>query len=269
MTRSKVIPIALMCSMAAASIGMAQDKSLQETLDELLPGMSAEKIPDRRGPQQQWREICAQAGAPGNEARRAEVCQLMVAKIGQDTAKPARIWLLTQLERIGRSECVDALAAALDDQDAHVSDGARRALTNNPAPEANARLLAKLQSTNDNKLKVGLLNSLGYRADATSVAALAKELANQDQAVGTAAARSLGKIATADAAKALAAARPKAKGDVRFRITDSYLLCADNLLRQGKAKEALAIYATLNKPDEPKAIRLAAAQGLLNAVGKK
>ena len=108
-----------------------------------------------------------------------------------------------------------------------------------------------------------------HPADAASVAALARELANQDQAVAAAAARSLGKIATADAAKALAAARTKAKGDVRFRITDSYLLCADNLLRQGKTKEALAIYAALNKPDEPKAIRLAAAQGLLNAVGKK
>jgi HEAT repeat protein len=268
MTRSKVICIALTCAIAGASIGLAQDKSLKETFEELLPGMSAEKIPDRKGPQQQWQEICFQAGAPSNEANRAEVCQLMAGKIGSDTAKPARIWLLTQLERIGRGECVDAVAAALDDKDPHVRDGARRALTNNPTPEANAKLVAKLQGTSDNKLKIGLLNSLGYRADDASVAAVAKELTNKDQGVAAAAARALGKIATADAAKALAAARAKAKGDARFRITDSYLLCADSLLRQGKAKEAAAIYTELNKPDEAKSVRLAAVQGLLKAAGK-
>lgn len=269
MTRSKVICFALTCAMMGASFGLAQEKSLKETLDELLPGMSAETIPDRKGPQQQWQEICFRAGAPGNEATRAEVCQLMAEKIGPDTATPARIWLLTQLERIGRAECVDAVAAALDDKDPLVRDGARRALTNNPAPEANAKLLSKLQGTGDNKLKVGLLNSLGYRADAASVAAVAKELTNQDQDVAAAAARALGKIATADAAKALAGARTKAKGDVRFRISDSCLLCADNLLKQGKAKEAAAIYTELNKPDEAKSIRLAAVQGLLKAAGAK
>jgi HEAT repeat protein len=250
-------------------MGLAQEKSLQETLDELLPGMGAEKIPDRRGPQQQWQEICFQAGAPGNEARRAEACQVMAQKIGPDTAKPARIWLLTQLERIGRAECVDAVAAALDDNDPHVRDGARRALANNPAPEANAKLVAQLQNTKDNKFKVGLLNSLGYRADAASVAALAKELTSQDPAVAAAAARALGNIANADAAKALAAVRTKTKGDVRLRVSDSYLLCADKLLKQGKTKEAAAIYTELNKPDEAKAVRLAAKQGLLNTAGKK
>ncbi len=258
-----------MCVMAGASFGWAQDKSLKETLDELLPGMSAEKIPDRKGPQQQWQEICFQAGAPGNEAKRAEVCELMTEKIDPETAKPARIWLITQLERIGRGECVDAIAEALDDKDPHVRDGARRALTNNPTPEANARLLAKLQGTGDNKFKIGLLNALGYRADAGSVAVVAKHLTNRDQGVAAAAARTLGKIATADAAKALAGARTKTKDEVRFRITDSYLLCADNLLTQGKTKEAAAIYAELNKPDEAKPIRLAAVQGLLRAAGKK
>lgn len=269
MTHSKMTCLALMCTMAGASIGLAQDKGLKETLDELLPGMSAEKIPDRKGPQQQWQEICFQAGAPGNEAKRAEVCQLMAERIGSDTPRPARIWLLAQLERIGRGECVDAVAEALDDKDAHVCDGARRALTNNPAPEANAKLLAKLQGTGDNRLKIGLLNSLGYRADAASVAAVGKELTNQDQGIAAAAARALGKIATADAAKALAGARTNAKGDLRFRVTDSYLLCADNLVKQGKAKEAAAIYRELSKPDEAKSIRLAAVQGLLKAAGKK
>jgi len=272
MKRSRVIGVALMWVVAAASLGLAQEespeKSLQETLDELVPGMSAEKIPDRRGPQLQWQEICTQAGAPGNEARRAEVCKVMLERIGTDTPPPARIWLLTQLERIGRGECVDAVAAVLTDKDQKVRDGARRALTNNPTPEAGAKLVAAMQSANDAKFKVGLLNSLGYRADAASVAAVAKELSNRDQAVAAAAARTLGKIANADAAKALAAVRTKTKGDVRLRVSDAYLLCADSLLKQGKAKEAMAIYTQLNKPDESKAIRMAAMAGMLKAAGK-
>jgi len=35
----------------------------------------------------------------------------------------ARIWLLKQLERIGREECVEAVAKMLDDQDPLVRDG--------------------------------------------------------------------------------------------------------------------------------------------------
>jgi hypothetical protein len=269
MTRSKVIGTVLTGATAAASVGLAQENELKNKLDELLPGMGVEKIPDRRNSQQQWQEICFQAGAPGNEAQRAEVCQLMVEKIGPDTPGPARVWLIKQLERIGRGESVDALAAALPDKDPLVRDGARRALTNNPAPEANAKLLAQMQTTKDNKFKVGLLNSLGFRGDPASVAAVAKELTNKDQAVAAAAARALGKIAGPDAAKALAAVRTKTKGDVRVRVTDSYLLCADNLLKQGKSQEATAIYTALNKPEESEAVRLAAMQGLLNAAGKK
>jgi HEAT repeat protein len=265
---SIMISSALTCIMAAASIGWAQEKSLSQTLDELLPAMGAEKIPDRHGAQRQWQDICFQAGAPGNEATRAEACQAMIENIGPETAPPARVWLLKQLERIGRGECVEAVAAAMDDKDPHVRDGARRALANNPSPEANAKLLAKLPGAKDSRFKVGLINALGYRADPAGVAAVAKELTNSDQAVAAAAARTLGKIANVEAAKALAAARTKAKGDVRFRITDSYLLCADSLLKQGKRAEASVIYTALNKPEESQSVRLAAVQGLLNAAGK-
>ena len=269
MTRSKVIGLTLSGAAAAASTGLAQEKDLADTLNELLPGMNKEKIPDRRGPQQQWQEICFQAGAPGNEDRRTEVCRLMTEKLGPDTGQPARIWLLKQLERIGRGECVDALATTLGDKDVHVRDAARRALANSPAPEANAKLLAALPAARDSKFKAGLLNALGFRGDPASVAAAAKELTNRDPLVAGAAARALGKIANAEAAKALKTARTRTKGEVRLRISDAYLLCADNLLEQGRTKEAAAVYAELNKPDEAKPIRLAAVQGMLKTVGRK
>ncbi|MEE8452904.1 MAG: HEAT repeat domain-containing protein [Thermoguttaceae bacterium] len=270
MKRSKIIGFVLLGVVIAAVSAQAQEeKSLEQTLDELLPAMGAQKIPDRRDAQQKWQEICFQAGAPGNEARRAEVCKLMAAKLGPDTAQSARLDLLAQLQRIGRAECINAVAALLSDGDAKIRDAACRALAGNPAPEANTKLLAGLQNAADARLKTGLLNSLGYRGDAASVGAVAKELANRDQAVAAAAARALGKIAGNDAAKALAAARTKAKGNLRLRISNACLLCADSLLKEGKKKEAIVIYAELNKPAESKAIRMAAVQGLLKAAGKR
>jgi len=269
MRYSKIIGFALIgLAIAVATAQAQEEKSLEQTLDELLPGMGAQEISNRRDAQQKWQEICFEAGAPGNEARRAEVCKLMAAKLSTEIAPPARIELLAQLNRIGRAECVDAVAALLDDRDEKTRDAACRALANNPAPEANAKLLAKLQSGSDAALKTGLLNSLGYRGDPASAGAVAKELANSDQAVAGAAARALGKIAGDEAAKALSAARPNAKGDLRLRISDACLLCADDLLKQGKKKEAMVIYAALNKPEESKAIRMAAMQGLLKAAGK-
>ena len=61
--------------------------------------------------QQKWQEICWNAGAPGHEAERSQACKLMAEKLGPGTPTPTRIWLLKQLERIGRGECVEEVAA--------------------------------------------------------------------------------------------------------------------------------------------------------------
>lgn len=271
MNRMKLLG-GMLAAVVCAAPAAAQDKkepTLKQTLDSLLGGMGAEKIPDRRSPQQQWQRICLEAGAPGNEARRAEVCRLMAARLGPDVANPARIWLLKQLQVIGRGECVEAAAKLVDDQDAHVRDAARRCLANNPDPKATAALAAKLEAEQDAELRVGLLNALGYRADAGGGAAAAKALGDPTEAVACAAARALGKIATPEAAKALAAARPKAKGELRFRICDAYKLCADRLREAGKADEAMAMYKALYQPAESRAVRLAALKGMLRAAGEK
>ena len=91
------------------------------------------------------------------------------------------------------------------------------------------------------------------------------ENTSKEQVVAIAAARALGKIATSEATKALAAAREKATGELKMRIEDSYLLCADSLLKQGKKAEAAAIYKQVSQAHESGPLRLAALQGLLKA----
>ncbi len=265
---SRLIGNVLILIAIGGNIGMAQDQDLKKTLDDLLPAMSAEKIPDRSNAEKKWEEICFQLGEPGQETQRLEACKLMDAKLGKDTAEPVRLWMLRQLERIGKDECVGAAADLLGDKNAKIRDAARRVLTNNPSPKANAALLAKMQGTGENEFKVALLNSLGYRADPGSTAAVAGELRNANGAVAGAAAAALGKIRNADAGKALSAARAKASDGLRRRLNDAYLACAESLLKQGKTKEAMAIYKELNKPEEDRLVRLAATKGLLKAASK-
>jgi len=264
--------LALLCVAVGSGMGRAAEpaqKSIPQTFAELLPGMGADDIAARKDPQQAWQQICFKAGTPGNEAQRAEVCKLMIEKLGSGTPAAARIWLLTQLQWIGRGECVDAVAANLDDKDEKVRDAARRALARNPAPEAVAKLRAKLAGAPDGRFKAGLINALGDRADEAAVPALAQALGSQDKLVAEAAARALGKIAGAEAAQALAAARPKAAGDLRLRISDSCLLCADKILKQGKVQDAAAMYKQLYHQDEPRGVRLAALKGVLATAGDR
>jgi HEAT repeat protein len=260
------VTTSLLC---AAVTWAAEEKPIKQQLEELLPRMGADKMGDRNGPQQQWQKMCFEAGAPGNEAKRVEVCKLMAEKLDPQTAAPARVWLLWQLQFIGRGECVDAVAAAMDDGEESVRDAARRALANNPAPEATAKLAAKLATAKDAKFKASLLDSLGYRGDPAGTAAAVKELGSSDAAVAAAAAGALGKIATPEAVQALAAARSKAQGELRLRIGDASLACAERLLKQNKTAEAAAIYKELSNPAEPKTVRMAALRGLMTATGGK
>jgi len=242
-------------------------RQFKQQLERLLPGMGAERIPDRRDPQQQFQQICLKLGAPGREAERTAACEVIAEALATRLAKPARIWLLKQLEYIGRAECVDAVAASFDDPDAHVRDAARRALQNNPTPQVGARLRAGLRDAQDT-WRVGLINSLGARRDGAAVGALADLLAAGDEATAAAAANALGKIGGPHATKALAAALPRAPDQLKVRFADAYLRCADKLLAAGNKDAAMAVYKQLSTPDSPQAIRLAAAQGMLNAAGK-
>jgi len=287
MTRLKMTVAGLAIVFAGWCTAAAQEPTFQELLDQLLPGMGAEKIPDRQGPQQQFQDACFKLGTPGKEAERASACKLMAEKLGPDAAaKPARVWLLKQLEFIGRAECVDAVAAQLGDKDAEIRDWARRALQNNPAPEANAKLLAALHAGGDTNRRVGLINSLGFRGDQASVSSLAKQLEDKDPAIVAAAANALGKIGALEALKpALFGRDVKAPTTARIdainahlakmppalcnQIADAYLRCVAQLVKQGKGGEAAAIYRSLEPLKLRRPGRLAVLEGILETAGNQ
>lgn len=270
MRRAVILTVAVVVGIACSRASRADDApqpSFAKQLDAWLPDMGATKIADRQKSQQALQAALTELGTPGREAELAKACNAVAARLGPETAKPARIWMLRQLEFNGRAECVAALAACLEDDDAEVRDCARRALANNPAPEANAALLAALASPASDSQRVAIVNSLGYRKDPASVPSLAKLLGSPDPALVGAAAGALGKIGGAEAAAALRKALAKARGATRAALADACLRSADQFLANGKKAEAAAIYAELDTPEFDRTIRLAALEGKLDAAG--
>ncbi len=252
--------IAAACALIAGRVG-ADEADLKKTFDELLPGMGQEQS------QQKWQEICWHAGAPGHEAQRSEACKLMAEKLGPGTSVPTRVWLLKQLERIGRGECVDEVAAQVTDADRLVRDAAIRALANNPDPAAGDKLRAAFTAAGDDGLRVAIANALGFRAEPASVELLGKVICRspQDPAVTIAEARALGKIATPEAITALETAIAQTHGPVRLQVGDALAKCAQTLAADGKTAEARAIALLLYHPDQP--ARLAGLEGMLKTGG--
>lgn len=264
-----VTAVAVACLGFGVAPARAAEKSakLKEAFEKLLPGIGADR--DYERPQQEWQKVCFEAGAPGREAQRAEVCRLMVAKLGPQTPERARVWLLVQLVRIGRGESVAPVAKLVSDPSILVRDAAVRALANNPTREAGEALRSALAGAGEAKARLALVHALGYRAEPESVEALKRHLGSDDKAVAGAAAAALGKIGTPEAAEALAAAAGAAQGPARLEIDDARLLCADRLRKAGQNEAAVRVYRAVLEDRAAGAARKPALVGLLASSGDK
>ena len=199
-------------------------------------------------------------------AARQKLVARLTAMLSGNTSTDGKRFICRQLSIAGMAESVPPLAALLADKD--LSDIARYALERISDPAAAAAMRTALAKASG-KQKVGLINSLGDRRDAPSLAAITAALADADPVVAEAAAAALGKIGGPEAMKALQGARAGAKPEVKATITDALMLCADRLVAEKKAEEATAIYQEMYKPTEPKHVRMAALRGLVAAGGEK
>ena len=206
---------------------------------------------------------------PGAETERLACCQALLAGLKSNAASDTKLRLLRQLQVIGRTEVVPALASLLDDKEASIREGARCALQHNSAPEAAEPLRAALAKAVEPAWRAALASALAARRDAASAPAIARLLDEKDAVAVEVALDVLGNIGGAEAANALAAARSSVPPKLRPIATDAYLKCADRFLKEGKKDEAAAICESLHVPAEPLAVRLAALRGLIAARGEK
>ena len=177
----------------------------------------------------------------------------------------AKQFICKELAVIGTEAAVPTLAEMLTDE--KTSDMARYALEQIPSAGVGEALRKALQKTTG-KIRIGVINTLGVRGDRKAVTVLRGLMYDSDQATATAAVAAMGKIAGARAVEALAEAGRKTKGDLRLRVLDAHLKCADRLAEQKKNHiKALAIYKYLYNTEKNDNIRIAALTGIVNTSG--
>jgi type 1 glutamine amidotransferase len=204
--------------------------------------------------------------AHGDKAELAKIEKALLGVLESDAKQAGKQYVCRELSIIGTEQSVEVLGGMLADE--KTSDMARYALERIPGTSVDDALRRSLRKAKG-KAKIGIVNSLGQRGDKKAVRPLTKMVNGKNEALATAAAAALGRIATPAAAKVLAAAKDKTKGKVQLAVLDAYLKCADKMVAGGKKSDAMAIYGALRGEGMPKPIRTAAMTGMLNAARKK
>lgn len=191
-------------------------------------------------------------------AKRAAIEKRLLAALASPQATfAAKQFVCRMLREIGSDACIAPVAALLTDE--KLSHMARFALQGNPSPKVDGVLrdaLPKVQGA----LKVGIIDSIGRRADAKAVPALAKLAADGNADVARAALLALGQIGNPAACAALAKLQPAEA--LRCAWADAYMKCADRAVASKKPADALAIYRKIYGGNHAVASRVAALTGI-------
>jgi HEAT repeat protein len=170
----------------------------------------------------------------------------LIAVLKSDASRKEKADACRELALIGTKNSVEPLAELLGDE--KLSHMARYGLEPNPDPAVDEALRAALDKLKGRPL-VGAIGSIGVRRDVKAVEPLSKLLRNTDSAVVQAAARALGLIGTAAAAKALEdnlAATPAANRPAHY---EGLFRSAEALTARGKSGEPIATYQALEVYD--------------------
>jgi len=186
--------------------------------------------------------------------------RLLNALESPKTTFAGRQFVCRMLRRVGSAKSVPVLAKMLADKE--LSHMARFAFQFMAAPEAGAALREALPKL-DGDLKIGVIGSLGQRGDCEAVPQIAGLIAGGNSDIARASIESLGRIGGSEAAGVLA--RAKVSAGLKPARDNAYLMCADQMLAEGQASEAVKIYREMIAPANNTWIRIAAYKGLVRA----
>jgi HEAT repeat protein len=192
-------------------------------------------------------------------ARHAAIETKLIALISsKDATQAGKSFACRMLQQIGTEKCVPAVSGLLNHET--LSHYARLSLEMIDSPKASAALLAAMPKTTE-KIKCGIIMSLGNRRESKAVKAIAASLGGKETAA--AAMRSLAMIGGKAASACLAGAKAPAGLDAVLK--ESQIVCAESLEKSDAAKVCGTIFA--DKKNSPP-IRVAALRGLMKANGK-
>jgi len=199
-------------------------------------------------------------------AARKALEKSLVDALDSGISRSAQDYVCRKLRVVGTGQSVKALAALLaDEETSHIARYALERIPDEKAAKAMRDALPKVSS----KLKPGIIGSLGVRRDKKSIKVISKLLGDSDIQVSKAAAQSLGLIGTSATAKKLSKFAKKASANMKMPVADACLVCAEQLLAEGKKSVAVALYKELKGDDQPSHVKAAAMKGILTAAIKK
>ena len=171
----------------------------------------------------------------------------------------------SKLRMVGTANAVPALEALLTEEG--TAQVARHALEGMPFPEAGAALRQAL-GRSSGLIKVGLVDSLGWRREPDAVPLLEPLLSDPDAALASAAALALGRIGGNEALAALESARRNARSAALPTLLEGLMLCAEPMLETGDQDQhtkASLIYRSIFDSTPEGSLRTAAYAGMIRA----
>lgn len=188
----------------------------------------------------------------------------LIAVLQSEAPKADKAITCKRLAVFGTANAVPALAPLLSDEE--LTSWARIALEAIPGAEADQALREAIGKVKGRVL-IGVIHSIGVRRDAGAVAALAEQIKDAEPEVASAAAVALGNIGSDPATAALAKALSDTRPAVRSAVAEGCILCAEQLLADGKAKDAAKLYDEVRTAEIAKPRRIEATRGAILAHG--
>ncbi len=263
MTSKHMTTVTLASGAAAAAAAQAVAQTHPATIDDAFNTLKTYDWGADRGALNPIDQaIIATQSDPA--ARKALEKRLVDALAG-GLSRSAQDYVCRKLRVVGTAQSIKALAALLPvEETSHI---ARYALERIPDAKAAEALRDALPNVS-RKLKPGMIGSLGVRRDTKSIGAISKLLGDSDTQVARAAAHGLALIGTPAAAKELSRFAKKAPANMKVPAADARLICAEQLLADGKKSEAVALYKELQGDNQPAQVKVAAMKGMLAATKK-
>ncbi|MFT3746726.1 MAG: DUF1080 domain-containing protein [Agriterribacter sp.] len=166
-----------------------------------------------------------------NESWRAFAVKAYGQALSKLTNKEAQLFIITQLEHVGKDDAVAFLEPFLKDE--RLSDAASRALAAINTEASNKALLQASNSANGNA-QLSIVQALGYTRYAGALSALSGFAASGDQKLTKVALHAIAEIADPSSAKILADAAAKSNyGYDVTNATSSYLFFLNQLSAKG------------------------------------
>jgi HEAT repeat protein len=201
---------------------------------------------------------------PGAEAERTMFVKAVADALPAAQGNDVKQFLIERLQRAGKAESVDAVAAFLADE--RLCEPAARALQAIAADNARAAIAAALADAKGNN-RVTLVAALGNLNCSSSVPAILADARSADTNLRRAALHALAQIGDPSAQAVLARAA-EAKGSYeRAYATSCYLLYAGRLVEQGKTAECAKVCRGLMEAGETH-VQCAALSTLTTALGE-